>query len=283
MSKNRRKNIRVTVTDNDHKVLFSTRTTRGTVTWLVVAAAALLIFITTAVIVWTPVRKLIPGYPSEESRREAVANRIMIDSLENEMQIWDMQITNIRRVVKGEKPLSRDSLNTLRKSEETDGKKERSLSALYAKGDSTLREEVRKQEQFSVDYQHARTGQIEGMHFFTPVQGVVTAGYNPALNHPAIDIAAAEGAIVYAVLDGTVISSGWNDDTGFTIQIQHDNNLVSIYKHAEKLLKVTGDKVSAGTPVALVGSTGKLSTGDHLHFELWHNGEAVDPALYIKF
>ena len=130
MSKNRRKNIRVTVTDNDHKVLFSTRTTRGTVTWLVVAAAALLIFITTAVIVWTPVRKLIPGYPSEESRREAVANRIMIDSLENEMQIWDMQITNIRRVVKGEKPLSRDSLNTLRKSEETDGKKERSLSEI---------------------------------------------------------------------------------------------------------------------------------------------------------
>ena len=86
-----------------------------------------------------------------------------------------------------------------------------------------------------------------------------------------------------ATLDGTVIYDGWSDEDGYTIHIQHDGDIVSIYKHNEKLLKKTGDKVSAGMPVALVGNTGKLSTGDHLHFELWHKGETVDPAKYISF
>ena len=84
-------------------------------------------------------------------------------------------------------------------------------------------------------------------------------------------------------MDGSVIYAGWNDDTGYTIQIQHDNDIITIYKHNQKLLKKTGDKVSAGTPIALVGSTGALSTGDHLHFELWYKGEAVNPADYINF
>ena len=89
--------------------------------------------------------------------------------------------------------------------------------------------------------------------------------------------------LVKATLDGTVIYAGWSDDTGNTIQIQHEGDIISIYRHNEKLLKKSGDKVSAGTPIALVGNTGKLTTGDHLHFELWHKGEAVDPTKYINF
>lgn len=80
-----------------------------------------------------------------------------------------------------------------------------------------------------------------------------------------------------------VIYDGWSEEAGYTIQIQHGNDIVSIYKHNEKLLKKTGDKVKAGTPIALIGSTGTLSTGDHLHFELWHNGESLDPTQYISF
>ncbi|MCI2122392.1 MAG: M23 family metallopeptidase [Bacteroidales bacterium] len=282
MPDNTRKKIRLTITDDEHKVLFTTKTTRGTIGWCIAGAAVLLIFITVALIVWTPLKKKIPGYPSEESRKEAVENRITIDSLEREMQVWNMQLSNIRRIMNGEEPLAPDSLKSIRK-EPNAGNSDTKLGNLYAGSDSALRDEVRKQEEFSVNYQHNHIGQIEGMHFFTPVQGVITSGFNLALNHPAVDIAAAEGSIVYAVLDGTVISSGWNDETGFTIQIQHSDNLISIYKHAEKLLKGTGDKVTAGTPIALVGSTGKFSTGDHLHFELWHNGEPVDPTLYINF
>ena len=121
------------------------------------------------------------------------------------------------------------------------------------------------------------------MMFFTPVKGIITENFNKSTNHPYIDIATETGTTVYSVLDGTVITAEWNDDTGYTLQIQHDNNIISIYKHNEKLLKKTGDKVTAGTPVAMAGNTGRLSTGTHLHFELWHNGEAVDPTLYIKF
>ena len=112
--------------------------------------------------------------------------------------------------------------------------------------------------------------------------GVVSQGYDPAL-HPYIDITAPAGSVVKAVLDGTVINDSWSDDTGYTIQIQHNGDLISIYKHNEKLLKKTGEKVTAGSPIALVGNTGKLTTGEHLHFELWYQGETVDPARYISF
>ena len=98
-----------------------------------------------------------------------------------------------------------------------------------------------------------------------------------------IDITAPAGSVVKATLDGTVIFAGWSDDSGHTIQIQHDGDIVSIYKHNEKLLKKAGDKVTAGSPIALVGNSGELTTGDHLHFELWHKGEAVDPTRYINF
>ena len=98
-----------------------------------------------------------------------------------------------------------------------------------------------------------------------------------------MDIAAPENSTVSAILDGTVIYAGWDDNAGYVIQLQHDNNLVSVYKHNSKLLMKTRDKVKAGTPIALVGSTGTLSTAPHLHFELWHKGEAINPAQYINF
>ena len=101
--------------------------------------------------------------------------------------------------------------------------------------------------------------------------------------NPYIDITAPANSVVKAALDGTVIFAGWNDEAGYTIQLQHSNDIVTIYKHNQKLLKKTGDKVTAGSPIALVGSTGSLSTGDHLHFELWYKGEAADPTKYINF
>ncbi|MEZ7954822.1 MAG: M23 family metallopeptidase, partial [Bacteroidales bacterium] len=157
------------------------------------------------------------------------------------------------------------------------------ISGKISKEDSLLRLEVMKQEQFNVGSPSNRVNQIEGLHFFPPVKGIVSDGFNLATNHPYIDIAAPANSVVSAVLDGTVIMATWTDETGFTIQIQHSNDLISIYKHNSKLLKRTGDKVKAGTAISLVGSTGTLTTGAHLHFELWYKGVAVDPAKYINF
>lgn len=274
-----RRNWRVTVREIETtSEVFSCTTTKGILIAVFVVAALLLIAATYYITAYTPVRYLIPGYPNKETRALQEANQRRIDSLENEVSLWAFQVNNIQRIVTGREPVDMDSLRVMQKDSTTSLYRQ-----LYAQKDSILRNEVVNEETFNISSRDRKIEQLEGIHFFTPVKGIVTQGYNAAIGHPYIDIAAAEEEIVYSVLDGTVISAVWNDDTGYTIQIQHSNNLVSIYKHNSRLLKKTGDRVSAGTPIAVVGNTGKLSYGIHLHFELWHNGEAIDPTEYIKF
>ena len=230
------------------------------------------------VIAFTPVRTFIPGYPDAHSKRAAIQNAIRIDSLENVIYRWELYSENLRRVVEGEEPLKIDSLINASRS----SSRQISDEATLTLKDSLLRQQVRKEEQFDISGTEKRNLPIEGLHFFTPLKGVVSQGYDQAV-HPYIDITAPSGSVVKAVLDGTVINDSWSEDTGYTVQIQHDGDIISIYKHNEKLLKKTGDKVTAGSPIALVGNTGKLSTGEHLHFELWYKGETVDPTRYISF
>lgn len=243
------------------------------VTIIVVLCAAIF-----SIIAFTPVRTFVPGYPDARSKRAAIQNAIRIDSLENVIFRWELYSENLRRAVEGEEPVKIDSLIKAKNNIQAEALD----MAELARQDSLLREHVKEEEQFGISSRGKRNLPIEGLHFFTPIKGVVSQGYDPAV-HPYIDIAAAAGSMVKATLDGTVIFAGWSDDAGYTIQIQHDGDIVSIYKHNEKLLKKTGDKVTAGTPIAVVGNTGELTTGDHLHFELWHKGETVDPTLYIKF
>lgn len=231
-----------------------------------------------SIIAFTPVREFIPGYPDARSKRAAIHNAMRIDSLERVIYRWELYSENLRRVVEGQEPLKIDSLINAR---QKDGVSDADLAELALK-DSLLRQQVREEEQFDISERDKRNLPIDGLLFFTPLKGVISQGFDPAI-HPYVDIAAPSGSVVKATLDGTVIYDGWSDENGYTIQIQHDGDIVSIYKHNEKLLKKTGDKVSAGMPIALVGSTGSLSTGDHLHFELWHKGDTVDPTKYISF
>lgn len=275
--KNRRLRIAL-IDDTTHQHLVTLHFTRTAlfitiVTVLVVVCAAVY-----SLIAFTPVRTFIPGYPDARSKRAAIQNAITIDSLENVIFRWELYSENLRRAVEGEEPVKIDSLikaknNTKAESLDMDA---------IARQDSLLREHVKEEEQFGISERERRDLPIEGLHFFAPLKGVVSQGYDPVI-HPYIDIAAPEGSVVKATLDGTVIFAGWSDEAGHTIQIQHDGDIVSIYKHNEKLLKKAGDKVTAGSPIALVGNTGELTTGDHLHFELWHKGQTVNPTLYIKF
>ncbi len=264
--------------DKTHKTLFTVKFTR---TGFFVATVSVLVVLTAiiySIIAFTPVRTFIPGYPDAHSKRAAIQNAMRIDSLENVIYRWELYSENLRRVVEGEEPLKIDSLI---RSRENNKATTEELAALAQK-DSLLREHVKEEEQFGISDRDKRNLPIEGLHFFTPLKGVVSQGYDAAV-HPFIDITAPAGSVVKATLDGTVISAGWSDDSGYTIQIQHDGDIISIYKHNEKLLKQTGDKVTAGSPIALTGNTGKLSTGEHLHFELWYKGESVDPTKYINF
>lgn len=231
-----------------------------------------------SIIAFTPIREFIPGYPDAHSKRAAIHNAMRIDSLETVIYRWELYSENLRRVVEGEEPLKIDSLINAKQKNETS---QEELDKLALK-DSLLRKQVKEEEQFDISDRDKRNLPIDGLLFFTPIKGVISQGYDPTI-HPYVDITAPAGSVVKATLDGTVIYDGWSDESGYTIQIQHDGDIVSIYKHNEKLLKKTGDKVAAGAPIALVGGTGDLSTGDHLHFELWHKGETVDPTKYISF
>lgn len=266
------------IDDRTHKHLFNLHFTR---TGFFVGLVSILVVLTALIyslVAFTPLRTFIPGYPDAHSKRAAIQNAIRIDSLENVIYRWELYSENLRRVVDGEEPMKIDSIINARSSRQVS---QEELAELSLK-DSLLRQHVKDEEQFGISDRDKRNLPIEGLHFFTPLKGVVSQGYDPAV-HPFVDITAPAGSVVKATLDGTVIYDGWSEEAGYTIQIQHDGDIISIYKHNEKLLKKTGDKVTAGSPIALVGSTGSLSTGDHLHFELWHKGESVDPTRYISF
>ena len=265
--------------DTTHEEIFSLRAYGVFSIITIILVVVLLIISVTLLISLTRLRELIPGYPTAQNRQELVQNAIKIDSLQNEINVWKLQLGNIQRIATGQKPLHLDSMLNLQAKADTSVK----VTGDYAKDDSLLRATVLREEQFNISSKENRIEQIEGLHFFPPLKGVVTEEYNVALDHPYLDIAAPENTVVSAVLNGTVISAGWDDATGYTIHLQHDNNLVSIYKHNSKLLLKVRDKVKAGTPIALVGNTGTLSNAPHLHFELWHKGEPIDPAQYIKF
>ena len=272
-------NLRLTIVDDDtHDKLWSRKFTRMGAIVTLITIVVVTITVIFCLIASTPVRTLIPGYPDARTKHDAIQNAIRIDSLENVITKWELYSENLRRVVDGQEPLKIDSLLEVRKNSAQKSADPKEL----AQKDSLLRKEVAEEDKFDINSNASRTLPIEGMHFFTPLMGVVSQGYDKAL-HPYIDITAPGNSVVMSVLDGTVISAGWTDTEGYTIRIQHEGDIISVYKHNQKLMKKTGDKVTAGMPIAVLGGSGSLSDGDHLHFELWHKGEAVDPTKYISF
>lgn len=276
-----RKTYNFSVSDSERgEKLFSVKApARGVIAAL--AGAVLLIMLLTYLLIdFTPLRRTVRGYPSRESRDAVISNRLKIDSLERQISQWAFQVGNIQRVMSGREPLDLDSIARLGGGSAEDAD---AYAAMYAHQDSLLRGIVEKESALAVNPAEGRIEQIEGLNFFTPIKGMVTESFNLAINHPYITVAAEENATVYSILDGTVISAFWSDDDGYVIIVQHRDNLVSVFKHNERLLKKAGDKITVGTPIAIAGSTGALATGLYLHFELWHAGEAVDPAKYISF
>jgi murein DD-endopeptidase MepM/ murein hydrolase activator NlpD len=276
-NKKKTRRYRLALTDAvSHERLRSLTFTRTSFVTAAVSAIVLLLVLLYLLIALTPIRTFIPGYPDARARRQAVQNAMRIDSLETRILQWELYTENLKRVVAGEEPLMLDSLINLRQAsrEEVD-------AAYLAVRDSLLRARVTESERFEVSGQR-RNLSIEALAFYTPLKGVVSQGFDPAL-HPYVDVTAPSGTAVMSVLDGTVVFSGWDESDGYTLAIQHKGDILSVYRHNERLLKKTGDTVKAGTPVALTGSTGSLTKGDHLRFELWYEGQAVDPAAYISF
>ena len=259
-----------------HERIWSLRISRTMLLIASISAAVIVIVGLYCLIAFTPIRTFIPGYPDANSRRQAVQNALRIDSLQTRILQWELYTENLRRVVAGEEPLRMDSL--ILGSRGTQNRPDADYLALR---DSLLKEDVVKAEQFEVGSTPQRNLPIEARSFFTPVKGIVIKGYDQAL-HPWMDISAPAGTLVMSVLDGTVVSAGWDEESGYSVLIQHSGDLLSVYNNLEKLLRKTGEPVKAGSPVGVLASSSSLTKGDHLHFELWHEGKTLDPTLYIK-
>lgn len=275
-----RKTYRLSFMEDDtSNTLKSIRFSKMSLTIWAIIAVVVLIFFFYAIIAFTPLRTTIPGYPDAHSKRVAVANAIKIDSLESSITRWELYAKNLSRILSGEETLSADSLIQGGAA----GYLERKSAEELARQDSLLKATVLTEEQAGISGSSAEKKlPLEGRHFFCPLKGVISNGFDIAV-HPYVDITAPANSVVCATLDGTVIYSVYTDASGHTIALQHEGNIVSIYTHNVKLLKKVGDKVKAGTPIALVGNSASLTAGDHLHFELWYNGTPVNPTDYISF
>lgn len=262
--------------EESQKMLMTRRFTRFGLWFLAFASAVVTFTLIFCLIAFTPLRQVIPGYPDARSRSEAVRNAIRIDSLETIVNRWEFYAENLRRVVDGQDPVNIDSLIRRRTADSV----EVSTPEALAQSDTILRRMVSESERRDPSDAHGEL-RLEGRHFFAPVKGVVSKPFDSVL-HPYLDISAPAGSTVLSVLDGTVIFASWNDESGYTIGIQHSGDLVSVCRHNQKLLKGIGDKVAAGTPVGLAGEADDPAAGS-IWFELWYKGDPIDPAQHISF
>ena len=235
-----------------------------------------LIVLTSILIAFTGLREYIPGYSSTSLKKEAARATYKSDSLQKKLAILERYTKALKPVFTGEiEPEKVDSIKDVAQNIIVDESK---LGP--TEQDLQFRDKVEGKDRFPLSEGAEGRAKIV---FFSPLTGNVSQKFNRDDKHYAIDIVAQTGTPVKAIADGTVILSEWTAETGYVITIQHPNEFISVYKHNGALLKQQGDIVKSGEVIASVGSTGELTTGPHLHFELWSNGFPVDPTNYIDF
>jgi len=238
-----------------------------------------------ALIVFTKLKEYIPGYGDVTLRQDYIELSSRTDSIQHALNIREMYWTSIGNVLSGQSDTSailiiNDSINANYDSVTTD---------FVSVDDSVLRAEYTPEgidltsPTVISDNNSFITSDIKEIHFFTPIDGFITAEFDVTTEHLGIDLGAPENEPIKATLDGVVLVADYTIETGHTIGIQHDNNLMSFYKHNSVLLKKVGNFVKAGEVIAIIGSSGELTTGPHLHFELWHNGVPLNPQDYVIF
>lgn len=235
-----------------------------------------LILATSILIAFTPLREYIPGYSSVTLKKNAAQLAYKTDSLQQVIKINELYFSSIKKVLKGDVSsvnFNKDSIIEAAKIDLT------GIEINTSKEDSLLREIVSLEDKYNPLINNSEINFV----LFPPVKGTISHEFNAREKHYAIDIVTSKDAPVKSAADGTVIFSEWTTQTGYVIIIEHSNNLISVYKHNSQLLKEQGSLVKAGEVIATAGNTGELSTGPHLHFELWSDGYPIDPTNFIDF
>ena len=251
--------------------------------WVVLGIALLLIVITTFIIAFTPLREYIPGYTDNNLNREVYQLSLRADSLSREMDKKDIYFENLKRIIEGYDFSSDSALAAASIYEPLPKGVTDTITLKKSVQDSLLRAEYEAQNQYNLfgdDLIPAKVNRTV-KNFFVPLNGTVITAFNADDGHYGVDIASDGDKIINATLDGTVVFSSWSMDNGYCIGIQHEDSYFSVYKHNATLLKKEGEYVKAGEAIAILGQSGNTATTEHLHFELWHNGMAINPADYM--
>jgi murein DD-endopeptidase MepM/ murein hydrolase activator NlpD len=239
--------------------------------------SAFMVFLVIFLVASTPLKEYIPGYPKAEYREMLLKNMLLVDSLKQELSVRDHFFQDIRSIASGEIPKEEGQKNDVPEKPSKTAFKPYNHDSVFQ--DKILEEKLNLTSRESRDL----PASPEKIHFYLPVKGLVTGKFDAKKGHYGTDLVAPPDSRISAVLGGTVLFAGWTMETGNVIYLQHGSNMTSAYKHNAELLKKTGDTVKAGEAIAIIGNSGELSTGPHLHFELWYNGKPVDPEKYIVF
>ncbi|HON17921.1 MAG TPA: M23 family metallopeptidase [Salinivirgaceae bacterium] len=268
----------VILSEHSFEEVWSYRLSLGNLIYSLIVISTLILVMGILLVIFTPLKQWIPDFPSPEIRESIINNSLRVDSLTSALKTHETYLTNVRKILVGDVTPNDLAENPISKSYRIDSIQERQY-------DSIIRSQV----------EYARTTTLLGnkstkaslslgqIQFFPPVRGVISNKFNNAEQHFGIDIVTKPETLVCATLSGTVINVGWTLEGGNVVQIQHENEIISVYKHNSKVLKKQGDYVYTGEPIAVVGNTGEYSTGPHLHFEIWYKGVPVDPAQYLNF
>lgn len=268
----------VILNEDTFEELFSLRLTMMNVFVVATLGAIIIIFVTTFIIAFTPLREYIPGYASSKLKKDATELALKSDSLTKRIEENDAYLKSIKKILRGEleyAKFNKDSILAVSSSEVVDEKE-----MLADEEELKLREEVAREDKYNL-FEKAKPN-VTAV-FFPPAKGLITEKFNVKEKHYAVDVALAKNTPIKAVLSGKVIFADWTPSTGNVIIIRHNNGFISVYKHAASLTKSQGDSVRTGEVIALAGSTGQESTGIHLHFELWKDGYPIDPTVFINF
>ncbi len=221
-----------------------------------------------------------PRYAEMEANRQVLNLTLMLDSLQNEVQVKNNYIQNVKYILEGQ---NLDSLSSSNKVLSNSTLGNINLSPALSPLDSQFRAEYESSDLGLVSLNFNRSeDELREIVFFTPLEGIITNNFDPKEDHFGIDIVSQENEPIKALADGIVIMASWTLDGGYVLVIQHSGNLISIYKHNSELLKSVGNFVESGEIVSIIGNTGELTSGPHLHFELWFKEQAVNPEDYVN-
>ena len=263
------------INDNSLEEVFNIKFSRARLLWLTAAILLAISVIFVLLLGYTPLRNLIPGKSKTHVQNELIMMIQKADSLEKSLGNYSLYTKNLKKVLSDS--VSLDSVQDLFK----EGFTVKEFDFKPSVEDSILRAEVEAEESISLN-SNLKEKKLNSF-FIKPVDGLITEGFNKKIGHFGVDVVSKKGAFISSIDDGMVLFSSWTHEFGYVIVIKHQNSFISFYKHNSEVFKSKGDYVKSGETIAIIGNSGKYSTGPHLHFELWKGSSPVNPVNYILF